>query len=120
MVKKVLSVVLALVLAVGVCAVAVSASTVDDLNAIVAKLPSDYNARFYNDETSAAIANAKEVAAAALASGEQADIDNAVAVCQAAYDQAFEKAEYVLPEESGMEGDVWLTLICSTQRLTLI
>lgn len=107
MVKKVLSVVLALVLALGVCAVAVSASTTDDLNKLLTMLPSDYNARFYNDETSAAIANAKEVAAAALASGEQADIDNAVAVCQAAYDQAFEKAEYVLPEESGMEGDVW-------------
>lgn len=107
MVKKVLSVVLALVLAVGVCAVAVSASTVDDLNAIVAKLPSDYNARFYNDETSAAIANAKEVAAAAIASGEQADIDNAVAVCQAAYDKAYEKADYELPPESGAEGDVW-------------
>lgn len=107
MVKKVLSVVLALVLALGVCAVAVSASTTDDLNKLLTMLPTDYNARFYNDNTSAAIANAKEVAAAALASGNQADIDNAVQVCQAAYDLAFEEAEYVLPPESGMEGDVW-------------
>lgn len=109
MVKKVLSVVLALVMALGVCAVAVSASTTDDLNKLLTMLPSDYNARFYNDNTSAAIANAKEVAAAALASGDQADIDNAVAVCQAAYDLAFEEAEYVLTEDSdfGSEGDVW-------------
>ena len=87
MAKKVLSVVLALVIALGVCAVAVSAATTSELNEILASLPDDYNARFYNDKTVDAISAAKTAAAAAIASGSQSDIDNAYALCEAAKTQ---------------------------------
>lgn len=98
MAKKVLSVVLALVIALGVCAVAVSAATTSDLNEILASLPDDYNARFYNDKTVDAITAAKTAAAAAIASGSQSDIDNAYALCEAAKTLVEEKGQYYAPD----------------------
>lgn len=87
MLKKVLCVVLSLVLALGAMSVAAFAATADDLAAAVAKLPDDYNAQFYNDKTIAAIAAAKEAAAAAT------DIDAAIALCDEAYALVTEEAE---------------------------
>lgn len=98
MAKKVLSVVLALVIALGVCAVAVSAATTSELNEILASLPDDYNARFYNDKTVDAISAAKTAAAAAIASGSQSDIDNAYALCEAAKTLVEEKGQYSIPD----------------------
>jgi hypothetical protein len=88
MMKKVLSVALALVLALGVCAVAVSAASATDLEKALAKLPSEYNAQFYNDNTASAILAARAQAAAALASGDAAAIDEAYTLCVAARDLA--------------------------------
>ena len=79
MLKKVLCVVLALVLALGTMSVVGFAATADDLAAAVAKLPDDYNAQFYNDETVAAIKAAKAAAAAGT------DINGAIALCNEAY-----------------------------------
>lgn len=98
MAKKVLSVVLALVIALGVCAVAVSAATTSELNKILASLPDDYNARFYNDKTVDAISAAKTAAAAAIASGSQSDIDSAYALCEAAKTLVEEKGQYSIPD----------------------
>lgn len=98
MAKKVLSVVLALVIALGVCAVAVSAATTSELNEILASLPDDYNARFYNDKTVDAISAAKTAAAAAIASGSQSDIDSAYALCEAAKTLVEEKGQYYAPD----------------------
>lgn len=82
MLKKVLCVVLSLVLALGAVSVAAFAATADDLATAVAKLPSDYNAQFYNDKTVAAIQAAKDAAAAATT---EAEIDAAIALCDEAY-----------------------------------
>lgn len=88
MLKKVLSVVLALVLALGVCAVASSAATAQTLQELLDKIPSEYNAHFYNDDTEALILEARSAAEAALASGDAAAINSAYALCQDAYDTA--------------------------------
>lgn len=89
MLKKVLSVVLALVLTLGVCVIATSAATATDLQTMLTKLPSEYNARFYKDDTSALILQARAAAEAAIASGNQADINSAYALCQEAFDDAY-------------------------------
>ena len=61
MLKKVLSVVLALVLALGVLAVATSAASASDLQTALNSLPSEYNAQFYNESTQAAILEARNI-----------------------------------------------------------
>lgn len=96
MLKKVLSVVLALVLALGVCAVAASAATASQLEDILSHLPNERNAHYYKDATEANILAAREAAYAALESGKTADINAAYALCQAAYDEAWasEEVEY--------------------------
>lgn len=88
MLKKVLSVVLALVLALGVCAVASSAATAKTLQEFLDKLPSEYNAHFYNDETEALILEARAAAEDAIKSGDAAAINSAYALCQDAFDTA--------------------------------
>lgn len=85
MLKKVLCVVLSLVLALGAMSVGVFAASADEIAAAVAKLPSDYNAQFYNDETVAAIQAAKAAAASGAA--------NALELCDAAYALVTEEAE---------------------------
>ena len=104
MLKKVLCVVLSLVLALGAVSVAAFAATADDLATAVAKLPDDYNAQFYNDETVAAIKAAKDAAAAA---STEAEIDAAIALCDTAYNlvtelayDAFDAPYYVNRDES--------------------
>lgn len=99
MFKKVLSVVLALVLALGVLAVAVSAASSADLQTAYNALPSEYNAQFYNDNTKAAILEAREAAAAALASGDAAAVDAAYAKCAAASALAKAKESRYIEEE---------------------
>lgn len=89
MLKKVLCVVLSLVLALGAVSVAAFAATADELAEAVAKLPNEYNARFYNDETTAAIEAARAAAAAATT---QDEIDAAYALCEEAYALATETA----------------------------
>lgn len=84
MLKKVLCVVLSLVLALGAMSVGVFAASADEIAAAVAKLPTDYNAQFYNDETVAAIQAAKAAAAAGA--------ENAVELCEAAYALVTEEA----------------------------
>ena len=84
MLKKVLCVVLSLVLALGAMSVGVFAATADEIATAVAKLPTDYNAQFYNDKTVAAIQAAKDAAAAGA--------DNAVELCEAAYALVTEEA----------------------------
>lgn len=86
MFKKVLSVALALVLALGVCAVAASAATTSQLQKALESLPSEYNAQFYNDSTKALILEARSAAEAALENGD--GINAAYALCQDAYDAA--------------------------------
>ncbi len=93
MLKKVLSVVLALVLALGVCAVAASAATASQLEDILSHLPNERNAHYYKDATEANILAAREAAYAALESGKTADINAAYALCQAAYDEAWASEE---------------------------
>jgi len=99
MLKKVLSVALALVLALGVCAVAVSAASASDLQTALNKLPSEYNAQFYNDNTQAAILEARAAATEALASGDAAAIDAALAQCQAARTLASASEERYIEED---------------------
>ncbi len=90
MTKKVLSVVLALILVFGIGSIAASAATsAADLKALVDQLPTRYNAYFYNDETEAVILKALDAADAALASGNQSDIDAAYALCEEAFDTAY-------------------------------
>lgn len=119
MLKKVLSVVLALVLTLGVCAIAVSAATAGDLQTALSKLPSDYNAKYYNDDTVAAIAAAKEAAAAALESG--VGIDEATALCKSTLARCAESEDiyieadddyvrkYVNRDESKAHAEIGLT-----------
>lgn len=90
MLKKVLSVVLALVLALGVCAIAVSAATSSQLQSVLKKLPSEYNAQFYNDDTKAQILEARAAAEAALESGITAEITAAWNLCNDAIDAAYD------------------------------
>lgn len=84
MLKKVLSVALALVLAMGVLVVASSAATATDLSNILNSLPDEYNAQFYNESTEAAILEARTAATEALASGDAAAVNDAYALCAAA------------------------------------
>lgn len=90
MTKKVLSVVLALILVFSIGSIAASAATSSaDLQALVEQLPTRYNAQFYNDATEATINKALDAAEAALASGNQSDIDAAYALCEEAFDAAY-------------------------------
>lgn len=77
MLKKVLCVVLALVLALGAMSVASFAASAEEIAEAVALLPDEYNTQFYNAKTVAAI----EAAKAAAASGAA----NALELCDAAY-----------------------------------
>ncbi|MCQ2471987.1 MAG: FIVAR domain-containing protein [Clostridia bacterium] len=94
MLKKVLSVVLALILVLGVCSLAASAHSAADLESLVARLPSRYNAYFYNDATSELIYRALDTAEEALASGSQSEIDAAYALCQEAFDTAYKSESW--------------------------
>lgn len=96
MLKKVLSVVLALVLALGVCAVAASAATASQLEELLQHLPNERNAHYYKDATEAQINEARTAGEAALESGDASEINKAYALCQAAYDEAWasEEVEY--------------------------
>lgn len=87
MLKKVLSVVLALVLTLGVCVVAASAASAADLEELLAQLPSAYNAQFYNEDTEAVILNARAAAETALETGT--GINDAYALCEEAFDTAY-------------------------------
>jgi len=88
MLKKVLSVVLALVLAMGVLFVATSAASAADLQAALNALPNEYNAQFYNESTQAAILEARAAAQAALAGEDAGAINDAYALCKSASDLA--------------------------------
>lgn len=103
MLKKVLSVVLALVLALGVLAVASSAASASDLETALGKLPSEYNAQFYNDTTKAAILNARAAATDALASGDPEAVDAAYNLCTAARTLVDEKVTHEVYDEDEEE-----------------
>ncbi len=92
MAKKVLSVVLALVLTLGVCVIAVSAAavTTDDVQKALQKLPSEYNAQFYTDSAKETILNARKAAEAAIISGEARELESALQLCKNAFDVAYE------------------------------
>ena len=99
MLKKVLSVVLALVLALGVLAVATSAASASDLQTALNSLPSEYNAQFYNESTQAAILEARAAATDALASGDPEAVDSAYNLCTAASTLAKAKEERYIEED---------------------
>ncbi len=99
MFKKVLSVALALVLALGVLAVATSAASASDLQAAYNALPNEYNARFYNAETQAAILEARAAAEAALESADAAAVDAAYDLCAAASTLAKKTESRYIEEE---------------------
>ncbi|MCQ2479409.1 MAG: hypothetical protein MJ120_02115 [Clostridia bacterium] len=88
--KKVLSVILALVLVFSISSIAASAHSAEDLETLVSLLPSRYNAYFYNDSTSELIYRALDTAEAALASGDPDEINAAYDLCQQAFDTAYE------------------------------
>ncbi len=99
MFKKVLSVALALVLALGVLAVAASAASASDLQTAYNALPSEYNAQFYNEETQAAILEARAAAEAALESADAAAVDAAYDLCAAASTLAKKTESRYIEEE---------------------
>lgn len=99
MLKKVLSVALALVLALGVLAVATSAASASDLETALNSLPSEYNAQFYNESTQAAILEARAAATDAIASGDPEAVDSAYNLCTAASALAKAKEERYIEED---------------------
>ena len=103
MLKKVLSVVLALVLALGALAVVSSAASASDLETALGKLPSEYNAQFYNDTTKAAILDARAAATDALASGDPEAVDAAYNLCTAARTLVDEKVTHEIYDEDEEE-----------------
>lgn len=103
MLKKVLSVVLALVLALGVLAVVSSAASASDLETALGKLPSEYNAQFYNDTTKAAILEARAAATDALASGDPEAVDAAYNLCTAARTLVDKKVTHEIYDEDEEE-----------------
>ena len=103
MLKKVLSVVLALVLALGALAVVSSAASASDLETALGKLPSEYNAQFYNDTTKAAILEARAAATDALASGDPEAVDAAYNLCTAARTLVDEKVTHEIYDEDEEE-----------------
>ncbi len=105
MLKKVLSVVLALVLTFGVCVVAASAASASQLQELLEQLPSEYNAHFYNNKTEALILEARAKAEAALSSGVAGEITEAYELCNQAFDEAYAGEEIYC---EAIDDDMWV------------